>query len=201
MADQAMEVDHVDRLLAQWADVEPSLDTRPAGVIGRIGRAARYQDRGLAGVFAPHGLSRADFDGRASLGRMGPPYALSRSALSEAVMRSSGAMSQRLASLEREGLVERSMDRGDRRGVVVTLTRRGRKLVEAVAGEHLANERRLLGPLTAKEQEALAGLLRKLLLAYEAKAPMPPLTSDRPLRARGRRSTPPPEPSTRRPAA
>ena len=185
-----MEVDHVDRLLAQWADVEPSLDTRPAGVIGRIGRVARYQDRGLAEVFARHGLSRADFDVLASLRRMGPPYALSPSALSEAVMRSSGAMSQRLASLEREGLVERSMDRGDRRGVVVTLTPRGRRLVEAVAGEHLANERRLLGPLTAKEQEALAGLLRKLLLAYEAKAPMPAPTSDRPLRARGGRSSP-----------
>jgi len=185
-----MEADHVDRLLAQWARAEPRLDTRPAGVIGRIGRVARYQDRGLAEVFGRHGLSRADFDVLASLRRAGPPHALSPSALSEAVMRSSGAMSQRLASLEREGLVRRSMDPADRRAVVVTLTPRGRRLVEAVAGEHLANERRLLAPLGADEQEALAGLLRKLLLAYEAKAPTPTLTADRPLRARRRPSSP-----------
>jgi DNA-binding MarR family transcriptional regulator len=77
-------------------------------------------------------------------------------------------MSQRLARLEREGLIERRLDPADRRGIVVTLTTKGRRLVDLLAADHLANERRLLAPLSKKDQEALAGLLKKLLLAYEA---------------------------------
>jgi DNA-binding MarR family transcriptional regulator len=184
--------DHVDRLLAQWARTAPRLDTRPVGVIARIGRVARYQDRGLAEVFAGHGLSRADFDVLASLRRVGPPYALSPSALSEAVMRTSGAMSQRLASLERAGLVERTLDPDDRRGIVVTLTPRGREVIDGLAPEHLANDRRMLAPLTSEEQATLAGLLKKLLLAYEAEAPLPaePAAGRPPARRRARPERP-----------
>src|SRR6266536_2360587 len=36
------------------------------------------------------------------------------------LMRTSGAMSQRLASLEHDGLIARTLDPADRRGVVVT---------------------------------------------------------------------------------
>jgi DNA-binding MarR family transcriptional regulator len=78
-------------------------------------------------------------------------------------------MSQRLERLEREGLIERSLDPSDRRGIVVRLTEKGRNLFERIAAAHLANERELLGPLSREEQEALAALLRKLLSTYEAR--------------------------------
>jgi DNA-binding MarR family transcriptional regulator len=81
-------------------------------------------------------------------------------------------MSQRLARLERQGLIERELDPADRRGIVVELTAKGRELVERIADEHLANERRLLEPLSNREQDALAALLKKLLLAYEHEEPV-----------------------------
>jgi DNA-binding MarR family transcriptional regulator len=137
-------------------------------VVARLGRAAHYIDQGHAEFFSSHGLSRADWDVLASLRREGAPYSLSPTDLYRALMRTSGAMSQRLARLEREGLIERRLDPADRRGIEVTLTTRGRRLVERLAADHLANERRLLAPLSEGEQEALAGLLKKLLLAYEA---------------------------------
>jgi hypothetical protein len=49
----------------------------------------------------------------------------------------------------------------------VSLTEKGRKLVERIAADHLANERALLAPLSKKEQQALAALFGKLLVAYE----------------------------------
>jgi DNA-binding MarR family transcriptional regulator len=166
--------DHVDRVRAQWAREQPDLDTEPLAVIARLGRAARYVDQGHAEFFDRHRLSRADWDVLASLRREGPPYSLSPTALYRALMRTSGAMSQRLASLERQGLIERRLDRDDRRGIVVSLTAEGRRLVDRIGAEHLANERRLLGPLSQAEQRALAALLKKLLLAYEAEQPVPP---------------------------
>jgi DNA-binding MarR family transcriptional regulator len=162
------ESDHVDRSRAQWARERPDLDTEPIAVIARLGRAAHYVDQGHAEFFTRHGLSRADWDVLASLRREGPPFSLSPTALSRALMRTSGAMSQRLARLERQGLIERSLDPADRRGIVVSLTAKGRRLVERIAAEHLANERELLAPLSRNEQKALAALLKKLLLAYEA---------------------------------
>ena len=146
-------------------------------MVARLGRAARYVDQGHAEFFDQHGLSRADWDVLASLRREGPPYSLSPTALSRALMRTSGAMSQRLASLERKGLIERRLDPTDRRGVVVSLTAEGRQLVDRIGAEHLANQRRLLAPLSEREQRELAALLKKLLLAYEAEQPSP---SDRP---------------------
>jgi DNA-binding MarR family transcriptional regulator len=159
--------DHVDRVRAQWARERPDLDTEPIGVIARLGRAAHYIDHGHTEFFGRHGLSRADWDVLACLRSEGPPYTLSPTALYRALMRTSGAMSQRLARLEREGLIGRTLDPADRRGIVVRLTAKGRKLVERIAADHLANERELLAPLSKKEQQALAALLRKLLVAYE----------------------------------
>jgi DNA-binding MarR family transcriptional regulator len=177
--------DHVDRVRAQWARERPDLDTQPLAVIARLGRAARYLDQGLAELFERHGLSRADWDVLASLRRQGPPYSLSPSALYRGLMRTSGAMSQRLARIERQGLIERALDPADRRAIVVSLTANGHRLVDQIAAEHLANERQLLAPLSRKEQDTLADLLKKLLLAYEAEQPLPP--------------GPPPADATRRP--
>jgi DNA-binding MarR family transcriptional regulator len=90
------------------------------------------------------------------------------------LMRSSGAMTHRLAALERAGLVKRLPDPDDGRGILVQLTGEGLSLVDRVAPEHVANERRLLAVLSEDEQRALAGSLRKLLAAYEREHPAPP---------------------------
>jgi DNA-binding MarR family transcriptional regulator len=47
----------------------------------------------------------------------------------------------------------------------VTLTREGKRLVEAILPEHVANERRLLGELSNKERAELAGLLETLAVS------------------------------------
>jgi DNA-binding MarR family transcriptional regulator len=62
-------------------------------------------------------------------------------------------------------MIARAPDPGDRRGTLIALTERGRELIDGVTGPHLANEARLLTPLTPAERDALAGLLRKLLIA------------------------------------
>jgi DNA-binding MarR family transcriptional regulator len=166
--------DHVDRVLAQWARVQPDLDTSPVAVIARLGRATAYVDAGINARLAEFGLSRAAWDVLASLRRNGPPYRLSPTQLYVALMRSSGAMTHRVYGLERAGLVTRVPDLDDARGMLVELTPKGIGLVDRVAPVHLANERTLLQPLSSDEQAVLAGLLRKLLLGLEQQQPTPP---------------------------
>ena len=155
--------DHVDLVLQQWAAERPDLDVSPMGVVGRVSRAAQLIGGELRHTFAAHGLDGASFDVLATLRRSGPPYRLTPKALTRSSMVTSGAVSQRLDRLESRGLVARAPSEADGRGVVVTLTDEGRRLVDEALPDHLGTEERLLASLTASEREVLAGALRKLL--------------------------------------
>jgi DNA-binding MarR family transcriptional regulator len=159
--------DHVDEVLADWSREWPELDTAPVGVVARVGRVASYLDRGLNQVFAEFGLDRAEFDVLATLRRAGRPYRRSPTELQRALMRTSGAITHIVDRLEQAGLVARSPDPDDRRGLLVALTPKGLRLFDKIVTMHLENERRLLHGLTQADQAALAALLRKLLLSFE----------------------------------
>lgn len=187
-----MSQDHVDQVLSDWTRERPAWDTSAVAVIARVGRAAVYLERSLHETFARFGLNRVEFDVLATLTRSGPPHRLSPSGLVRALMRSSGAMTHIVDRLEAAGLVERTLDPGDRRSILVGLTRKGRALFDRVAAAHFENERELLQALTNEEQQGLAALLKKLLLAFEAESgqPITPRTSGKRPHSRPRRRLP-----------
>lgn len=157
-------MDRAENALSQWRQERPDLDVSPMAVLGRLNEAASLIARNhLNPLFAGLGLQPGEFDVLATLRRSGAPFALTPTALYEATMVTSGAMTGRLDRLERAGLIARGPHPSDRRGVVVQLTDNGRGLIDAALSAHVANERRLLAGLSAAEQEQLAGLLRKLI--------------------------------------
>lgn len=153
--------DSVDRVLAQWRAERPDIDPAPMGVIGRIQRATRLLDRGLQSHFATHELQLWEFDILATLRRAG---GMTAGALVESSMVTSGAITNRIDRLVARELVTREIDPANRRSVLIDLTDAGRKLIDEIVVDHLANETRLLEPLSPQEQERLAELLRKLLI-------------------------------------
>lgn len=156
-------MDAVDRVLAQWRTERPDLDPAPMGVVGRISRASRLLERGLAEEFAAHGLQPGEFDLLATLRRSGPPHRLTPGQLVGSAMVTSGAITNRLDRLVAKDLVTRATDPNNRRSVLITLTPAGLRLVDEVVVHHLARERRLLAPLDDADQRQLADLLRRLL--------------------------------------
>jgi DNA-binding MarR family transcriptional regulator len=85
-------------------------------------------------------------------------------------MLSSGGLSKLVERLEARGLVIRTPDETDGRGVVVALTQAGRELQEVAIDAHVANENELLGPLEPDVREELTHILRTLLVAFEGNA-------------------------------
>lgn len=157
-------MDRASRALAEWRRERPDLDGLPMLVLGRLAEAAqRAAAEHLRPFFAEQGLQSGEFDVLATLRRAGPPYALGPTALYDATMVTSGAMTGRLDRLAAAGLIRREPDPADRRAVVVVLTQKGFHLIDGMMGGHVENGRRLLDGLTRAEQEQLATLLQKLL--------------------------------------
>ena len=161
--------DGVDKILEQWRAERPDLDSSPIGVIGRISRLARELEARMEVVYRDHGLEPGWHDVLATLRRQGPPYSMRPSDFTGTLMLTSSGTTKRLDRLERAGLVARTPDPSDRRGVVITLTDAGLELIDEVTVAHLDNERDLIAALSLREREELAGLLRKLQLG------LPPL--------------------------
>ena len=158
---------HVDRVVKLWKAERPEYDLAPVEIIGRAGRIMEHVDRALEAKFEEFQISRASFDVLAALRRNGKPYKLTQRELMRSLFRTSGSMSLRIDSLEKQGLVERTPDSDDRRSVFVTLTPKGVDLLEVVIPEHLENENSLVAGLNLAERKQLTGLLRKWLVSLE----------------------------------
>jgi DNA-binding MarR family transcriptional regulator len=78
-------------------------------------------------------------------------------------MVTSGTMTNRLDRLEELGLITRTQDPNDGRGILVTLTKTGAKAVDSAMEDLLNRERELLKVFTKNEQSEIANLLRELL--------------------------------------
>ena len=160
--------DEVDEIVARWQSERPDLDVSPLQVLSRVSRLARHTDRARRAAFAAHDLEIWEFDVLSALRRQGPPYQLSPGALLHATLVTSGTMTNRIDRLTAKGLVSRRPDPGDKRGVLVQLTEGGLRTVDNAFAELLAGEDALLTALNSEQRDQLAGLLRILLVPFDA---------------------------------
>ena len=155
--------DEVDELVQAWRRERSDLDLGPVEVFSRIGRLARLLDRARREAFTAHALEPWEFDVLAALRRAGKPYRLSPGQLLRETMVTSGTMTNRIDRLGERGLVERSPDPHDRRGVLVGLTGAGKRAVDGAFESLLGSERDLLAELSSAERRDLAALLKRLM--------------------------------------
>ncbi len=160
-------MDRVDKILAQWKNERPDLDTEAMGIMGRLKRLTTHLAREVDQVLQQQGLSSSYFDVLATIRRAGAPYRLSPGDLLSMTMVSSGTMTNRIDQLEKAGLVERVLNPDDRRSVLIALTEAGFAAVESAVGLHVANQQRLTQGFSAEEKAQLDALLRKFLATFE----------------------------------
>lgn len=156
-----MDADHVDRIVEQWAAERPDVDASPMQIFGRLSRITDHLESELLGVFRRFGLGEGEFDILAALRRGGEPYACAPGELARHTMVTTGAVTKRVDRLVASGLVSRSASDDDGRGRVVSLTAEGRRVIDEAVAAHVANEQRLLAPLTPAQRRALESLLRE----------------------------------------
>jgi MarR family 2-MHQ and catechol resistance regulon transcriptional repressor len=140
-----------DRALALWVKL-----ARASATFGRI--TGRH-------IGSLGGLTEPQFAVLECLGHLGP---LTLGELSRKMLVSGGNITCVIDHLERDGLVERVQSKQDRRRVAAVLTRKGMRLFVSTFRKHAAFVGTVASVLTAREQEELSRLLRKLGLGLAA---------------------------------
>jgi DNA-binding MarR family transcriptional regulator len=143
------------------------LEEEPLGVFTRLARTTLFLEALQAECLEPHGLSFNEYAVLRVLSASTPAHSVSPSRLAEAVLTSSGGMTRIIDRLDRAGLVERSTDPDDRRGIIVTLTAAGHTRSESASASYAEGRSRVLARLAPIERAAIDDGLRRLLEAFE----------------------------------
>jgi DNA-binding MarR family transcriptional regulator len=166
-----MTEDHIDRFLAKIDAAGVELDLEVEGIVDRIGGIQRRIHNALKETLVEYGLTPEDWHVMSSLRLRKDLKPSSPGGLAKSLEISSGAMTSRLDRLERLGHIRRVADPDDRRGILIELTDEGRAAWDAAASIQGRKEAFFASTLSAKEQHQLNGLLRKIMLAFEALEP------------------------------
>jgi DNA-binding MarR family transcriptional regulator len=159
---QPDDADPVDAIAMAWQRERPGTPVESIGIVTRIWRLASLFADDRRRVLASAGVDAALLDLLSTLRRSGQPYRLTTRDLSERTGVTPGAISQRLARAERQGLITRAPADRSTRAVVVSLTQEGHELVEQLVDRVLGRETALISGLPPGDRAELARLLKDL---------------------------------------
>ena len=136
-----------------------SVERRALSTFTKLMRAADSLRSRLEPILTSHGLTPAQFGVLEALLHKGP---LNQLDVGHKLLVSRGNVTVVARNLERDGLITRTIDDQDRRRTILTLTARGRRVVEKAFAEQAAGIVREFAVLSAQEQETLGRICRAL---------------------------------------
>ncbi|WP_052847514.1 MarR family winged helix-turn-helix transcriptional regulator [Streptomyces avicenniae] len=159
----------VTEIAAAWQRERPGTPTGSIEIVTPILWLAKLFSDDRARVLREAGIDAATLDLLSVLRRSGAPYVLTTREIARRTLVTAGAVSQRVARAERQGLVTRAPGAEGHRSVEVTLTRAGHALVERSVDAVLEREVTLIASLSTQERAALALLLDHLFTDVRAR--------------------------------
>lgn len=163
----------VEARIAELAACDPRMPVAPLVRTRLMLHTLRAFDSRLDAYFAAQGLSTAGWMTLMML-RYAPEGELNPSWLSESLNQTRTAMTRLADELVERQWVSRRPATDDRRRIALTLTARGRALIERLQPRVWQTYGDLLGGLDEAEQQQFDRLLRKLLAHLSALPPTPP---------------------------
>jgi DNA-binding MarR family transcriptional regulator len=150
-------------IAAAWQRERPGTPATSIEIVTPLWRLAKLFADDRRRVLRRTGVDPATLDLLSVLRRAGTPYRLTTRTIAQRTLVTAGAISQRIARAERDGLVERWPAGDGSRSVFVTLTPAGHALVERTVDEVLGREADLVSGLAEEDRGHLASLLDTLL--------------------------------------
>jgi DNA-binding MarR family transcriptional regulator len=161
------EHDYVDGMIEVLAGHHEPDVVQDKALAYRVRRLAHRLETEIKRELAPHGIELWELELLACLIRTEPEHRLSAGALMAQLQLTSGAVTNRVTRMERNGWVTREVDPDDRRSVLITLTADGEKRAREVFGVKTDVEHALLAALPQAARTRLNDDLRTVLVALE----------------------------------
>jgi len=159
--------DIIDILIAEWKKERPELDVEAMQVVGRILKLSNILEKRTNKVLKNSNIYYTDLDVLATLRRSGTPYELAPKQLMKSVLITSGAMTALLNRLEKLELIYRAPNTHDGRIKLAGLTEKGIKIIDEAIVIRFKEAKSVIEVFNEAEHEALARLLKKLLISLE----------------------------------
>jgi DNA-binding MarR family transcriptional regulator len=153
--------EHVRWAVANWPQIDPEVE----GIVVRVEKIHRHFQDAFRTSLGEAGLTKEEWKVLMAL----HDSVRSHGWLCQDLDVSTGAMTNRLDKLERRGLIRRTPDPSDRRGVLLELTGTGASQLEQYVEAGAGRERELVDELTVAEQQELNRLMSKLLASLQTK--------------------------------
>ncbi len=150
---------HLRLALGRWPQIDPTVEA----IVARIAKINELIERAADVNLRAAGLTREEFKVLCSLRLATKPHG----ALCRELGVSTGTMTNRLDKLERRGLLARTPDPDDRRGVLLTLTTLGESRLDDYVNRGATRERELMSTLTDRDKDRALAMLGKLHAAIE----------------------------------
>jgi DNA-binding MarR family transcriptional regulator len=155
-----------EEVLRNW----PEALANSTGVMRQLLSAVERLRQSCDPHIAAHGIQPGDFDVLVTLRISGEPYELSPTAIYRQRCLSSGGLTKILHRLQDAGLVARRSNAEDKRGQLIRLTAKGKRVVEATMRDMGKLEQDVLANFEQSEIRLLSDLLDKLQHGIDAKA-------------------------------
>ncbi|MEM9234867.1 MAG: MarR family transcriptional regulator [Pseudomonadota bacterium] len=156
------ENDMVDEVVEGFAAELPHIDSLTFETVCRLIVAGKGLEQAAAAMLRQFGFNYTDFDVLGMLLSSGEPYELTPADLLRFTMITSGAMTTCLDRLESAGMIGRRMSEQDRRVRVISLTGKGRAIIEEALTLRYDAAEGVLAGLSRAETRQLNDILRRL---------------------------------------
>ncbi|MCG8617635.1 MAG: MarR family transcriptional regulator [Desulfobacterales bacterium] len=136
-----------------------STTSNPLTLYTRLMRATTTVTDKMHRHLQDHRLSISQFGVLEALYHLGP---LCQKDIGGKILKTSGNMTLVIDNLEKNALVHRQKDPEDRRRTIVTITDKGKDLIQTIFPHHEQTARAVFSVLNPDEQKTLGALLKKL---------------------------------------
>jgi len=154
----------------RWRAEMGEADLDVASIMMTLARLSRQVQENYQSDLRTLRTNYSEYAALHALVMAGPPYSMSPSKLNAFVGLSSGGITKTVDRLAADGLIERSPDPNDGRGVLVSLTERGRQKAERIFEAGLGHYSTILSHLSPDQCHQIAASLEILLDAFEGGA-------------------------------
>jgi DNA-binding MarR family transcriptional regulator len=153
----------IDETIQTWAEQRPDLDFASMSLSLKLNSIVRAVSDEIASQLEGIGVNLGEFDVLATLRRHGRGAKLTPKEISAATFVTPSGLTNRLARLEKMGLISRQADPSDGRGALIKITATGKRVADRGIEIVLATEDRYINELSTQMKKDLDQSMTRLI--------------------------------------